>query len=359
MLGLLALTGANVMLCFGTTVPILLIGRLLQGMAAAVVWAVGFAMAPETAGPENAGEALGWVSLGINFGALVGPTAGGVVFAKAGYYAVFAMTFALLGLDVVLRAAMIERKVALKTLGKEEEDEGPERADRDEIDPLVRRPDTEAPSGKQGASKAHPLPMLLFLQLPRFVSALWGIMVLSTMITAFDSALPLYVHDIFGWESLGSGLLFLSTCCSSFLEPFLGRLADRYGTRWLVIIAFAGMVAPYILLRLVTDDTVGDKAFLVALLAVIGICWSIGMTPLNAEVSRIVVEVERRSPGIYGERGALAQAFGLTNMAFAAGSIVGPLWGGFMKENIGWGNMTTSIGLLSAMTVIPTVSPAC
>ena len=344
------------MLCFGTSIWVLLVGRLLQGMAAAIVWAVGFAMAPETVGPERAGEAIGWVGLGVNLGALVGPTLGGIVFAQAGYYAVFGMTFGLLGVDILLRGAMIERKVALQILGKENQ-EGEETIPEvaEEADPLIKDSTSDNEQSRQKSSKPHPFPLLLFLQIPRFLSALWGTMVIATMITVFDSVLPLYVHETFGWESLGAGLMFLSTCSTSLLEPFFGHLADKYGTRWLGIASFVCAISPYFLLRLVDHDSLNQKALLVVLLSVIGMCWSVGMTPLTTEVSKIVGELETMTPGIFGNRGAMAQAFGLTNIAFAMGSLVGPIWGGFMKESVGWGNMTMSIGLLSAITFIPTV----
>ena len=345
------------MLCFGTSIPVLLVGRLLQGMAAAVVWAVGYAMAPETVGPERAGQAIGWVSLGVNLGVLVGPTLGGIVFSRAGYYAVFGMTFGLLGIDILLRAAMIERKVALRMLGEErQENEETDEDIAEETDPLVKDPENSAEQNEQKSSKPHPFPLLLFLRTPRFLSALWGIMVIATMVTIFDGVLPLYVHETFGWESLGAGLMFLSTCSTSLLEPFFGHLADKYGTRWLGVASFACAIPPYLFLRLVDHDSFNQKALLVVLLAMIGMCWSVGMTPLTAEVSKIVDEFEQETPGIFGDRGAMAQAFGLTNVAFAAGSLVGPLYGGFMKESVGWGNMTMSVGLLSAITFIPTVS---
>ena len=44
----------------------------------------------------------------------MGPLLGGAVYAKAGYYAVFAMCFGLIGLDILLRLATIEKKIAAK-----------------------------------------------------------------------------------------------------------------------------------------------------------------------------------------------------------------------------------------------------
>ena len=354
MLGLLALIGASLLLCFGTSVSILLIGRVVQGAAAGVVWSVGFAMAPDTFGIGNAGEAMGWVSFGLNMGALVGPAAGGIVFAKSGYYAVFAMTFALLALDFVLQAVVIERKPALRMLEEVKKDSDETHNNGiTETDPLLPRADGVESSK---LAKPHPAPILLFLRIPRFLSALWGILVLSIMFTVFDSALPLYVHEVFGWKSLGAGLLFLCASASSFFEPLFGRLADRFGTRILAVPAFILATPCWVFLRLVVFDSHEQKALIMILLVVLGICFSMGVCSLNTEISKILDDLEKERPGVLGPRGAMAQAFGLMNVAFAAGSFIGPVWGGFVKQQIGWGNMTTTVGALSLVSVVPTVS---
>ena len=41
-------------------------------------------------------------------------------------------------------------------------------------------------------------------------------------------------------------------------------------------------------------------------------------------------------------------------MSFAAGSLIGPMWGGMVKSRIGWGGMVWTLGLLSAVTTVPT-----
>ncbi|KAK3081186.1 hypothetical protein LTR53_020486, partial [Teratosphaeriaceae sp. CCFEE 6253] len=51
---------------------------------------------------------------------LLAPLLGGVVFAAAGYYAVFAMAFGLIVLDVILRLFMIEKKIAVRWLPEQE-----------------------------------------------------------------------------------------------------------------------------------------------------------------------------------------------------------------------------------------------
>ena len=100
------------MLCIGSSITLFVIGRILQGMSAAMVWTVGLALLADTVDKEELGKCLGYITLAMNGGTLLGPLLGGVVYDNGGYYAVFAMAFVLLGSDIVLRLVMVEKKIA-------------------------------------------------------------------------------------------------------------------------------------------------------------------------------------------------------------------------------------------------------
>lgn len=57
-------------------------------------------------------------------------------------------------------------------------------------------------------------------------------------------------------------------------------------------------------------------------------------------------------PGIFGTKGAYGQAFGLMNVAYAAGSVVGPLMGGLLVESVGWNDLTLGSGIICALCVV-------
>lgn len=87
MIGLLALAGSTVLLCVGSSIAVLIVGRLLQGMSAAVVWVVGLALLADTVGRDEIGKAMGIVSAALSAGMFVAPLLGGVVYEHGGYYA--------------------------------------------------------------------------------------------------------------------------------------------------------------------------------------------------------------------------------------------------------------------------------
>ena len=91
------------------------------------------------------------------------------------------------------------------------------------------------------------------------------------------------------------------------------------------------------------------------MLSLIGLCLALVMTPLMAEIDHVVKLEEKRRPGSLGKRGAAAQGFGLLNAAFAVGTLIGPLWAGFVVQKAGWGTMGWTLGLLSGVAAVATL----
>jgi MFS family permease len=178
----------------------------------------------------------------------------------------------------------------------------------------------------------------------------------SSLMTSFDAILPLFVHTTFSWNALGAGLIFLPIVIASFLGPLIGGLADKYGPRWLATSGFLLTTPFLILLRLVDHNSIGQKVLLCALLVLIGLGLNLALVPLMAEITYAVqAKAERAPPGRYGKNGAYAQAYGLFNMAWAAGSMIGPLLAGLVVEARGWGTATLILAVVCAITAVPTV----
>ncbi|TKA33326.1 hypothetical protein B0A50_00879 [Salinomyces thailandicus] len=393
LLGLLALGGSTAMLCVGSSIGVLAAGRVLQGVSAAVVWVVGLALLVDTVGSEGIGQAMGYVGLSMSLAILVAPLLGGVVFDLAGYYAVFAMAFGLIVLDVILRLIMIEKKAALKWLPAVEVDESPkqetqqtteegvhsasredgldiemepaeqvqETADREtKLQKTCSRPgDDILPQQTPTALKrlANRLPAVVYLLSSRRVlSAIWCCMIQSALLTSFDAILPIFVRDTFHWNALGAGLIFLPIVVVSFFGPLVGWATDKFGPRWFATVGFIACCPFIILLRLVDHNSLQQKVLLCALLALFGLGQTITLTPMMAEIAYAVdAKARTRPPGFFGKNGAYAQAYSLFNMAWAAGSMIGPLLSGLVKQRAGWAVTTLILGLVSLVTVIPAV----
>ncbi|KAK2625777.1 hypothetical protein QTJ16_005089 [Diplocarpon rosae] len=390
LIGLLALAGATVMLCLARTVELLVIGRILQGFSAAIVWTVGQALLVDTVGQKDIGQTLGYVSISMSVGILLAPLLGGIVYERAGYYPVFYMAFALITVDILLRLVLVEKKVATQWLSHEaagsEDAERREKPSRDS-DKATFGPEQGVPStnavggtraevsspgivrrktsrnfnrktGTQLAAGSHPQlskwpPVLTLLKSRRLLTALWGCIVQGSQMTAFDAVIPIYVQRTFNWTSTGAGLIFLAIMIPGFAAPLVGWASDKYGPRWLTVSGFMLAIPFWVLLRLVTNDSLGQKVLLCALLFLIGITLCLVNPPLMAEITYVVEAKEREVPGRFGPTGAYAQAYGLFVTAFAAGTLIGPLWSGNVEESAGWGTMAWSMGLFGVSAAIP------
>lgn len=390
LMGLVALLGSTVMLCFGRNVGVLAAGRVIQGFSAGIVWSVGLALLVDTVGSEEIGEAMGWVSLAISLATLMSPLLGGVVFAKAGYYAVFAMAFAVVGLDMFMRVVMVEKKLAAKWVppAPAEQVKGLEtNLDKTEIPPVDVEKAPAARDGKEktqivtlglsrdeevshgviestmsGESSSNPAsrrltrlpPIVTLLSSRRLLSALWCTTAVSTLYTAMDAILPLFVKHTFHWTSTGAGLIFLSIFLPTLLGPIAGNLSDKHGPRWFATTGAITACPALILLRLVQEDSLRQKILLCGLLVIIGICLVFMITPTMAEITYAVeAKTKRRPVGFFGKNGAFAQAYSLFNMAWASGSMIGPLVGGLTSGEKGWGTSTVILGVISVGTAIP------
>lgn len=365
LLGLGALAAATALLCIGTNIGLWISGRLFQGAAAAVVWTVGIALMVDTVGKDGLGQAIGYVSMALSIGTIAGPLLGGVIYQNGGYYAVYGLGFGLIGIDILLRLVLIEKKHALPWLAPEMRplatslQHGKEKAVNDSPaeseDPSVlgNRSPHENSQRRQSHNPFGQVANLLSSY--RLLVSLWGYFVISLIWTSFDSVLPLFVHETFGWQQTGQGLIFIPLMIPHVLDPITGFIVDRYprSPRYLTSGAFLSVVPVATLLRLVKENTMHDKIVLCALLGMIGVCFAAAMTPIVAEVFHAVKEKEDESPDVFGAGGAMALAFGLSNMGFATGSLIGPFFAGFVRQSAGWGTMGWAMGLIAGFSAIP------
>lgn len=334
---------------------------------------IGLALLADTVPQENLAQAMGYVSLGMSLGILIAPLLGGIVFDRAGYDAVFGMAYGLIGLDIILRLLLVEKKVAARW-GSVADGQATAAADSPNSGPVLTQNETtdtekgftpgqsETPDLSGGAHlrdrrRDRLPPVLALLYSRRLLAALFCALVQAALLTSFDSVLTIHAANLFGWTSTGAALLFLPLVIPSFLAPAFGWFSDKYGGRYPVALGFLGACAPLICLRFVDANKMQDKVILCALLALTGLFLALTFPPIMAEISSVVEAKEKSMLASgragFGPGGAYAQAYGLFNMAFAGGCMVGPLLAGFIVEDKGWPIMALVLGILSAVTAVP------
>lgn len=268
---------------------VLLISRLLQGLSAAITYTVGLALLVDTVGKNDIGKWMGTALSSSSFGLIVSPLLGGIVYAKAGYMSVFAMAMSLIVFDILMRLCMIEKKTALKYQPMDEvhQQDGFYGTFTDNgtngHQPTIRPSESSKPvsdseqgpllngSGVEPASNKTRMPtILVLLSMPRLLAAIYGIFVNVSILAVFDGVLPLYVKEIFGFNSLAAGLLFLCLAVPALTGPLVGNLTDRLGPRWIAVAGCSLSAPPLILLRLVDHNSLSQKIILCVLLTICG-----------------------------------------------------------------------------------------
>ena len=140
---------------------------------------------------------MGYIGIANSMGILLAPLLGGVVYSHAGYYAVFALAFGLIAVDILLRLAIIEKRRADKIrthIAQTDPEVLPEAGIHL---PQIREPSLTTAHGgkstlvstnasiKQDNARKSPLKDLLTSR--RFLISCWGVTVQAIILTAFDS----------------------------------------------------------------------------------------------------------------------------------------------------------------------------
>lgn len=182
LLGLILLGASMVILSIAHTIGLFIVARLLQGGATAMVAVAGLALLTDSVSFDNLGQVIGYLGSSVALGFLLGPLIGGVLYEKAGYQAVFTMAFAIVGVDLFMRIAVIEKKVARQWLLEDSEtnQSSPHASGYNTFGDASERSDSESPKSNKPA-------LFLIIRQPRVMIASWALLVHGLLYAAFDA----------------------------------------------------------------------------------------------------------------------------------------------------------------------------
>ncbi|KAJ6021477.1 hypothetical protein N7540_006981 [Penicillium herquei] len=337
-IGLVILGGGTLLFSLTDSLSLIVIARILQGCSTAIVFTIGYSLMLDTVGNEGIGRAVGYTSMSMSLGLFGGPVIGGFVYDTAGYFAVFLPAFILIFLEITLR--LLLRPVSRKKISPG----GQFSRQNGEQSPLLPTESLRTESS-----------LMVLLRSPRFVVAMIGMSMINTFLTAFEAVLPVYLHELFDFNSSQIAVVFLSNTLPMLLSPLSGRLVDKIGPFWPAVAGFSLAAPSMMLLSLVRKPTLMCSVLLRLFFFMFGCGVSMAMPAMMAEISMTTDVLESQRPGIFGAKGAYSQAFGLSNAAFSVGTLLGPLYAGYIREWMGWTSMLMSLGGLSILMVLPVV----
>lgn len=285
--GLVGLAAATLLFAFADSLGWLFVARLAQGAADAVTWVVGLALLADVYEPSERGRAVGIVMAGSSVAFMIGPTLGGWLYEAGGIrlpfvmVAILAMFAAVAGLTLKL-------------------------ADRREMPGSV--------------------PVFAVFGVAPVMVCAGAVVAASATICMLEPVLALRLAGL-GVNPGRVGAVFgAAAIVSAIVHPIAGRLADRWGARSLVL---GGLVLSSLVLPLV--GLAWNFASATAFYALQVAAMSLVIAPSLAYMADAT-----SSAGIE----SFGAAYGLYNVAWGIGLLVGPALGGFLFERIGMANLT-------------------
>lgn len=358
---------------------------------------------------------MGFVFSGMTGGFLLSPFLAGIVYAKAGYFPVFAMVIAVLTADLLLRAAMIEKRIAKQwDKPRRSSSEGPtdsveesvaseqgngttvkgrpldgssqtamppdehssllhkntwRNADSDPNAALARQWKSKSQTSESWFMRHFPSTTIIFRS-KRLMTAVLGIFIYMTITASFDGALAQFVKRTFDFGSSEVGLIFLALTTPALFGTAYGALSDRYGPRNVALTGFAVAALGLALSVVITHKSTAQIAGLSTLLVLIGKQDNLSfqmnvtlmipgtgvdliLTPLSADMFYEAAILEEKNPDVFGEAGSYAQVYSLLCAALGFATAVGPAWTGFMYEQTNWGVTMLTLVLICLLGSIP------
>ncbi len=258
-----------------------------------------------------------------------------------------------------MRLLLIEKKTARQyEFGNESvevnHDNGEEEEDGHqdgEGDPLLGKEGEEYKVSPNQPKWIKRLPILYCLKDPRLLTALLLALVQATLLSTFDATIPTEAQELFEFDSLKAGLLFIALSLPYLLlGPIAGWTVDRYGTKPAAVVGFGYLVPVLVLLRLAHRGGTSRIVVYCALLALCGVGLAVIGSPSIVEASTVVQNYHKANPDFFGANGPYATLYAINSMVFSAGLTFGPLLSGSLRDAIGYGNMNAVVAALCFIT---------
>jgi EmrB/QacA subfamily drug resistance transporter len=327
------------------TVYALIAFRVLQGVGAAMVMALGMAIVTESFPPSERGKALGISGAVVSLGIVVGPTLGGLLIDAFSWRSIFYVNLpvGIIGILMVLRfvptikppggqrfdflgavtlfIALLALLLAL-TLGQE----------NGFAEPLVL-----ALCGVSAVFAALFIAIELKAEQPMidlrlFRSSLFSVSLVTGYIIFVCIAgaiilMPFYLENVLGYDTRQVGLLLAVVPIGlGVTAPISGSLSDRFGTRPITVIGLAVLLVGFFALSTLGEDTTA-LGYILRFLP-IGIGVGMFQSPNN---SAVMGSAPRERLGVASGMLAVTRTLGQTTGI----AVLGALWASRVANYIG------------------------
>lgn len=209
--GVIALLGGTTVIFFTTSLPFMVMGRLLQGAGSADTWILGQALVTETVGKDSVGRVVGYLVSTFSLSSFVAPLLGGVVYQSAGYMTVYGILAGLICTNIALIMFLIEphevgrwsdRAIDVRTRTSSFRSES--------LSARLRGVNSASEPTLQEVFQKLRAAGNISAFLEHMLSALLGVGIAFAGLTAFETTVPQFVSETFHWNSRAAGLIFVA-----------------------------------------------------------------------------------------------------------------------------------------------------
>ncbi|EFP74743.2 uncharacterized protein PGTG_00699 [Puccinia graminis f. sp. tritici CRL 75-36-700-3] len=302
-----------IMFWLSSSFAVLMIARIIEGFSGTAIWTLGLALICDVVPEEHVGVIMGYVMIGWSLGTVGGPLAGGLLYDSLGYNAIFIFALSMTASDFIFRSLVQDKKCI--------------RNRQAAAKIYVELKEKDVKSGTESENAAKPPSAARF-----------------TFGGLLDTGMTMLVKDRYGLSSRGAALIFIAAVVPSFFSsPLAGHFADKYGAKWPVVISLV-LGTPF--LGLYSLDT--SLAALITFVTFTGIF----IMGIAAPIMQDLAEVVKTTPGL-----GFAHVYGIFNMVYSTGALVGSLCVGGLLENLGiengWRISSLLVAGLCAACIIP------
>lgn len=282
-IGLAGFAFSTLFFALASSLPMLFLARILQGISSAANWSPSLALLADYFDVDNRGKIMGLALTAMSVGSLVGAPVGGFLYDFGGY------SFPFLIMAVII---LIDFTAFL----------------------LLVRPPQHV--------KSEGLHIFKFLNNVNVLTIAAVVLIANCAISLLNPILPIYLTETFKVSSTQIGLIFgAATLAYGIFTPIAGALSDRYNHASIMV---SGLVCAAITFPLLVLSQSMWQEVLAFFL--VGASIGIALSPTLPAIAKLVDDHEGDFYGI---------AYAIFDMFFGLGLIIGPLAGGILSDVAG------------------------
>jgi EmrB/QacA subfamily drug resistance transporter len=350
--GFVIFTLGSVLCGMSFSVFALVLSRVVQGVGASLLMALGAAIVTEVFPARERGRAMGLIGLMVSIGLISGPTLGGLILGMFSWHAIFFVNLPLgtIGTALVIRVVPARKPAAHQSFDLKgaillfvalcslllAATLGPRMSFQSPVIVLLA---VVAVAGliaftRTELSVAHPLvDLTMFRNSTLATNVVTGLLVFVAS-SGLVFLLPFFLQNMQGRSPREAGVLMITApLMVGLASPLSGWLSDRLGTRPLTIIGLGILIIAYGLLSTMSATT-GTLGYVGRVLW-IGLGMGTFQSPNN---SAIMGSVPRERLGTASGLLSLTRTLGQTTGV----ALIGALWAGLVKLRDGTAEATTA-----------------